>query len=112
MKPADKLTDTPAGAALGAEGAEVRKASIHAGLRAGGRCGKSAEKVRNLSLFSVLACQPNPAPGAAARTAFAARSAPSLVRACFPECGAKMAHAIPPTPGGGGFLWPAAPMLR
>lgn len=61
MKPADKLARTPAGAAPCAESAEVRKPSIHAGLRAGGECGRSAEEVRKPSLSSDPACLPGPA---------------------------------------------------
>lgn len=65
MKPADKLTGAPAGAAPGAGGAEVRKPSTHAALQAGGECGKSAEEVRNLSPFSVPASHSHSAERAA-----------------------------------------------
>jgi DNA repair protein RadC len=59
----------------GAESAEVRKAKRGAGSRAVGECGKSAEKVRNLSLPP--ASVPAPIHSAPATPA----PAPSLVRA-------------------------------
>ena len=79
MKPADKPTGTPAAAAPGAESAEVRKPSIHAGLRAGGECGKSAEEVRNLYLSSDLAGHSLP-PALAA-----AHSLPPRFRLAMPD---------------------------
>lgn len=80
-----------AGAKPGAESAEVRKASIHAGLRAVGRCGKSAERVRKPSL-SVL-----PAP--AADRSSCARGPVPAAAAC--PLGLVRAHA-PETPREGG----------
>ena len=79
MRPADLLPGTPAGAAPGAESAEVRKPRIHAGLRAGGECGKSAEEVRNLSLFSVPACRAQPSAARPGGPAPVAGLPPSLV---------------------------------
>lgn len=74
-----------AGAASGAEGAEVRKPRIHAGWRAVGRCGRSAEEVRKHTAPVVpalpagpLSCPPAPELAAAGRPA-------GLVRARAPE---------------------------
>lgn len=77
------------GAKSGAEGAEVRKASIHAGLQAGGRCGRSAEEVRKHTVPVLPApalaptaappsCPPAPGPAAAGLPL-------GLVRAHAPE---------------------------
>lgn len=62
------------GAATGAGSAEVRKASGGAGSGAAGKCGKSAEEVRNLSISPVLTGP------AALPTPPAAVPAPGLVR--------------------------------
>lgn len=49
---------TPPGAAIGAECAEVRKASIHAGQRAEPMCGECAEEVRKHSDLAPLPALP------------------------------------------------------
>ena len=103
MKPPDKTADKLAGAQPGAESAEVRKASIHAGLRGGGKCGKSAEEVRNLSLFIVSAGLSNPAPVGAADPGPAAYPPPVLVAAHRPKTRRESGPRQPPTPGGSGL---------
>lgn len=70
-----------AGTASGAEGAEVRKARIHAGLGAVGWCGRSAEEVRKhtVPVLPAPADGPvNPAPARAGRPL-------GLVRTLAPE---------------------------
>ena len=86
------------GAKSGAESAEVRKARRGAGSRAAGKCGRSAEEVRNLSL-PCLAAFP------AARPALpAVVPAPSLAR---PKAGIRRESSPPQTPNMRGDGWPA-----
>ena len=96
--------DGAAGAKAGAESAEVRKVSIHAGSRAAGECGRSAEKVRNLSL-SCLSAASDPRPAAPAPLP-ALDAAPSLVSTRAEKRREESPAAAPCT--GGGPLMPEA----
>ena len=81
------------GAANGAESAEVRKSSNGGGPGAVGKCGKSAEEVRNPCLSSlpvVPECQPMPP---------ADDPAPSLVRFIGREPRERMPADAPPPRG-------------
>lgn len=101
MMPAAESRAAPkprAGVKSGAESAEVRKAKRGAGSRAVAECGRSAERVRNLSLPSVSVAPalrpipPSPSP------------APSLVRARGRKR-REESPAAPPTTHGA--AWPA-----
>jgi DNA repair protein RadC len=92
------------GAETGAESAEVRKARNGAGSGAVVECGRSAEKVRNLSPTSV------PSPAEAPPALPAAGPTPSLVRT-LPAKRRELAPARPPTTRGDGWPDDAPPSL-
>lgn len=92
------------GAETGAASAEVRNARNGAGSRAVGRCGKSAEEVRNLSVSPVsVPAEALPAPPCA-------RLAPSLAPT-LPETRREVIPAGPLAPRGNGWPGDAPPSL-
>ncbi len=92
------------GAETGAESAEVRNARNGVGSRGLGKCGKSAEEVRNLSVSPVSV------PAATLAAPPSARLAPSLVPT-LPETRREVIPAGPPAPRGGGWPGDAPPSL-
>jgi hypothetical protein len=93
-----KARGSEPGAETGAETVKVRKARNGAGSRGIQKCGRSGEKVRNLS------SSPISAPAEALPAPPSARLAPSLAHP-LPEDRREMVPAGPPTTRGNG--WPA-----